>query len=245
MLLHGFTGTGATWEKIVVEWMPDFQTLTIDLPGHGKTRPGQAKSMENFCRDLAALLDELYLEKVHLIGYSMGGRTALSFSMYYPERIKSLTLESASPGIDDEKMRKKRHQQDVKLAEWIESDGIKAFVDYWEKLPLFESQRHLPESIREEIRHERLSHSPGGLSESLRFMGAGAQSPWQKELPCIPSPVLLLSGEYDKKFIEINQMMERLIPSAEHTTVQHAGHAIHVERPSIFGKIVTGFLKSV
>jgi len=245
VLLHGFTGTGETWKGIVSEWMHDFQTLTIDLPGHGRTNTSNPKSMECFCRDLAALLDDLHLEQVHLIGYSMGGRTALSFAFLYPERVSSLTLESASPGLADGYQRENRRRQDKKLADFIESGGIKAFVDYWENIPLFESQKQLPGSVRERIRHERLFHSKEGLAESLRYMGTGSQPSWREELPNLSIPILLLAGEYDKKFIEINQMMEKLLPSVELTIVKNAGHAIHVEQPSIFGKIVIGFLQSV
>src|SRR5699024_2370366 len=129
--------------------------------------------------------------------------------------------------------------------DFIESGGIKAFVDYWENIPLFESQKQLSGSVRERIRHERLFHSKEGLAESLRYMGTGSQPSWREELPNLSIPILLLAGEYDKKFIEINQMMEKLLPSVELTIVKNAGHAIHVEQPSIFGKIVIGFLQSV
>ncbi|WP_010532312.1 2-succinyl-6-hydroxy-2,4-cyclohexadiene-1-carboxylate synthase [Lentibacillus jeotgali] len=245
VLLHGFTGTNETWKEITSRWMPDYQTLTIDLPGHGRTKMGPAKNMEGFCRDLTVLLDDLHLEKVHLIGYSLGGRTALSFVMLYPERVKSLTLESASPGLNDEHERENRRQRDEKLAQSIKSGSIKAFVDYWDDLPLFESQKQLPDAVRERIRCERLSQSPEGLAQSLRFMGTGSQPSWKGRLPNLYVPVLLLTGEYDKKFIDINQTMAKLIPSAQHKTVKNAGHAIHVEQPSIFGKIVIGFLKSL
>jgi len=245
VLLHGFTGTSGTWTTIVTEWLGGFQTLTIDLPGHGRTKPGPAKTMRDVCRDLAGLLDKLQWEKVHFIGYSMGGRTALSFALVFPERVKSLTLESASPGLANEEERYKRRQQDEKLAQRIESDGIEAFVDFWEDIPLFESQKQLPAAVRKKIRTERLSQSPEGLAQSLRFMGTGSQPSWKEDLPGLDVPVMLLSGEHDTKFIGINETMENLMPAAEHTTVKGAGHAIHVEQPATFGKIVTGFLKSV
>ncbi|QKY71663.1 2-succinyl-6-hydroxy-2,4-cyclohexadiene-1-carboxylate synthase [Lentibacillus sp. CBA3610] len=241
-MLHGFTGTAGTWKPIITDWLHEFRTMGIDLPGHGQTSSDSPKTMEAFCRDLAGLLDYLQLEKVNLIGYSMGGRTALSFAFIYPERVKTLTLESASPGLADEGQQQSRRQHDEKLAQRIETDGLRAFVDYWENIPLFQSQKQLPAASRETLRAERLSHSVAGLAQSLRFMGTGAQASWWEHLQQLNMPVLLLTGELDHKFIDINRAMERLIPTAEHRIINHSGHAIHVEQPSIFGKIVNRFL---
>ena len=58
-----------------------FKVITIDLPGHGKTHCQTPRTMETFCKDVDELLNHLKMEKVHLLGYSMGGRTALSFTM--------------------------------------------------------------------------------------------------------------------------------------------------------------------
>lgn len=245
VLLHGFTGRTGTWTHIAGSIKHDFETLVIDLPGHGKTDDDPPKTMEAFCQDLAGLLDYLKWEKVHLIGYSMGGRTALSFALVYPERVKSLILESASPGLADNEARQNRRQQDENLAQWIERDGIEAFVDYWENMPLFQSQKQLPEAVREALRVERLSHSPSGLAQSLRFMGTGSQPSWWGKLQQLDMPVLLLTGELDRKFIKINQMMEKLMPTARLVRVDDAGHAIHVEQPATFGKIVNAFLHAI
>ncbi|SFA91790.1 2-succinyl-6-hydroxy-2,4-cyclohexadiene-1-carboxylate synthase [Lentibacillus halodurans] len=245
VFLHGFTGTTGTWANIVNNMMNDCQTLTIDLPGHGKTDINPPKTMEAFCWDLARLLDYLQWENVHLIGYSMGGRTALSFALVYPERVKSLTLESTSPGLADKEERQNRRNNDEKLAQRIEAEGIEAFVKYWENMPLFQSQQQLPEAVRETIRTERLSHSEEGLAQSLRFMGTGAQPSWWEKLQHLNTPVLLVTGELDRKFMDINKAMVKLMPSADHVTVKNSGHAIHVEQHATFGKIVNGFLHSI
>src|SRR5699024_9952333 len=117
------------------------------------------RSMETFCGDLNELLIYLGLKHIHLLGYSMGGRAALSFAMYYPEKIISLILESASPGLETEDARIERQQADESLAVKIEQDGIKAFVDFWENISLFVSQKNLPAIKKQKIRDERLSQS--------------------------------------------------------------------------------------
>src|SRR5690606_8573198 len=109
------------------------------LPGHGKTITPTPIPMEQCCEDIQSLLSENDITTFHLLGYSMGGRTSLSYAITYPEQIKSLILESASPGLDTEEERKNRMANDEKLAVKIEQEGLTAFVDFWENIPLFES----------------------------------------------------------------------------------------------------------
>ncbi|MGP4109222.1 2-succinyl-6-hydroxy-2,4-cyclohexadiene-1-carboxylate synthase [Virgibacillus sp. L01] len=245
VLLHGFTGTAATWNFFINDWQDHYQILTIDLPGHGKTTLETPRTMEECCADLIDLFDDLKLEKVHLAGYSMGGRTALSVAMLYPERIRSLTLESASPGLNSDDDRKSRVKHDEKLARRIEQNGIKSFVDFWENISLFKTQKSLPIDVQNQIRNERLAQSAEGLAYSLRYMGTGRQSSWWYQLQDITIPVLLLAGEYDQKFVEINKSMSERISSSKLVIVENAGHAIHVEQPGIFGNIVNEFYNSI
>ncbi|RDF61918.1 2-succinyl-6-hydroxy-2,4-cyclohexadiene-1-carboxylate synthase, partial [Acinetobacter baumannii] len=92
-------------------------------------------------------------------GYSMGGRLAYSFPMTYPERISALVLESTTPGLKTLGERKERILRDRKLADFILRDGIKAFVDYWEGIPLFSTQQRLAEDVRQRIRSGRLRNN--------------------------------------------------------------------------------------
>ncbi len=241
VLLHGFTGSAAAWDSITKQW-EGMQVITIDLPGHGKTVTESPRSMQACCRDLRALLTCLQLPEVHLAGYSMGGRTALSFAMYYPELVKSLILESASPGLETAAERKERVKADGALAGKIEQEGIAAFVRFWENIPLFATQKKLSATIREKVRNGRMQQSEAGLAASLRFMGTGSQPSWWEQLHQFTRPVLLLAGEEDKKYVGINQKMDKLLQTSELICVKNTGHAIHVEEPEIFGKLVYEYI---
>ncbi|WP_163971529.1 2-succinyl-6-hydroxy-2,4-cyclohexadiene-1-carboxylate synthase [Oceanobacillus halotolerans] len=242
--LHGFTGTSQTWSSFLTSWQASFQVITVDLPGHGKTKVEHPRSMEDCCEDLRQLLDHLQLESVHLLGYSMGGRTALSFAMLYPNHVRSLILESASPGLSTSEERMARIERDDKLASKITREGIIAFVDFWENIPLFATQKQLPENIQAAIRMERLEQDEAGLAQSLCYMGTGKQPSWWNDLQTFVRPVLLLVGEMDHKFIKINVEMQKVFPNSTLKMVEKSGHAIHVEQPAFFDKLVTEFLKN-
>ncbi|WP_404453798.1 2-succinyl-6-hydroxy-2,4-cyclohexadiene-1-carboxylate synthase [Virgibacillus necropolis] len=242
LLLHGFTGSTTTWGSLVSTLKTTFQVITIDLPGHGKTEVSSPKTMRDCCADIKAIIKQLGYEKVHLLGYSMGGRTALSFAMIYPELVQSLVLESASPGLEKEEDRKARIKKDQILTDRIRSDGLASFVNFWESIPLFESQKKLPDSVQRAIREERLSQHEEGLIMSLNHMGNGVQPSWWDELETLTLPVLLVVGVLDAKFVNLNKTMHNRIPQSNLVIVQEAGHAIHVEQSDFFGKIVSGFI---
>lgn len=242
VMLHGFTGSTKTWEYFIEHRNPNIQMIVIDLPGHGKTTTQNPKTMETCCSDLHQLFQYLGLNNFHLLGYSMGGRTALSFASLYPDSVNSLILESASPGLETAQEQRIRIQKDEDLASKLESDGIEAFVDFWENIPLFASQKKLPELEQQSIRTERLNQSEQGLAESLRYMGTGIQPSCWHILGKMEIPVLLLVGELDEKFVTINKKMKDNLLHSKLIIFENAGHAIHVEVKREFVRQVIEFI---
>lgn len=192
--------------------------------------------------DLNLLLDASCSEPVHLAGYSMGGRLALFFALSYPDRVRTLCLVSASPGIAAAIEREERRVSDNALADRLERKGTAAFVDYWESLPMWESQHQtLSVGQRRQLRAQRLRNRPDGLANSLRGMGTGAQPVLHDELPSMALPTLLIVGEEDEKFVAVNRQMAQRIPEAQKVVVPGAGHAVHLERPKEFARAVLDF----
>ncbi|MBY0122862.1 2-succinyl-6-hydroxy-2,4-cyclohexadiene-1-carboxylate synthase [Bacillus sp. S/N-304-OC-R1] len=244
LLLHGFTGNSTSWRKFESYWQ-DFNVIAVDIIGHGKTDSPDDLSkyhIEAVAGDLNNILDTLEITQASILGYSMGGRLALTFAIKYPEKVKKLVLESSSPGLKTESEREARRIQDEQLACRIKDNGIEKFIDYWENIPLFQSQKRLPEPIRQQIRTERLDNLSVGLINSLKGMGTGAQPSWWDKLYEISAPTLLITGSIDEKFCLIAKNMIKKLKNSKWITIEDCGHAIHVENPKIFGTIVNEFL---
>ncbi|XJZ26591.1 2-succinyl-6-hydroxy-2,4-cyclohexadiene-1-carboxylate synthase [Bacillota bacterium Lsc_1132] len=245
LLLHGFTGDASTWLPFCSQWGSHSRLIMPDLIGHGKTESPQGLeryAIESVADDLRRLLDEMGIEKADLLGYSMGGRLGLTFSLLFPERVRKLILESSSPGLLTEEERKLRRKNDRHLAEMILEKGIKDFVDYWERIPLFSTMKGTPVQVKAAIRTQRLAQSPNGLANSLLGMGTGSQPSWWENLKLLTNEVLLINGEKDEKFCRIAVQMAAVLKNCKRTTIKNSGHAIHVEEPEKFGTIVSGFL---
>lgn len=248
LLLHGFTGTKKTWNELFIKLKQNFHVIAIDLLGHGDTDspedPNRYK-MEHSAKDLDDFLTEKQIDRIHLLGYSMGGRLALYFALHYQHRIQTLVLESCTAGLVSEEERLSRIKQDEQLQSMLLKKGINAFVDYWENITLFSSQKQLPKSLQESIRSSRLMQSPIGLGNSLKGMGTGIQPSLWNQLELLNIHTLLICGEYDEKFCFIMGKMNEMIKNSEIRKILRAGHAIHVEQSKIFATIVSEFfLKS-
>jgi 2-succinyl-6-hydroxy-2,4-cyclohexadiene-1-carboxylate synthase len=244
LLLHGFTGSAATWRPFA-EAFAGFRRIAVDLIGHGGSdAPADERryAMERCIDDLTAVLDALGIERAHVVGYSMGGRVALHLAAAHPERMALLTLESTSPGIADPEERRLRAAQDRALADDIEREGVAAFVERWEALPMWASLSRLPPDVRSRQREQRLRNSARGLANSLRGMGAGAQTPLHERLGEIARPALLLAGRLDAKYAAMAREMAARLPDARVTIVPDAGHAVHLERPHEFARAARDFL---
>lgn len=242
VLLHGFTGSGANWSEHVEFFAERFRVVTVDLLGHGQTdSPGEPERyrIEQAARDLAALFEQLKPGKVHLLGYSMGGRLALYTAIHYPAAVRSLILESASPGLDSMDERRARLEQDTRLAGRIKEEGVQKFVDDWERLPLWATQS---DAIRARLRTQRLQNNPVGLANSLLGMGTGAQPSLWPHLPALSMRALLIAGALDPKFAGTARQMRDHIPLAELSIIPDAGHTTHLEQPEAFRQTVFNFL---
>lgn len=244
--LHGFLGAGKDWAWVAEAFQDDFYCLLPDLPGHGQNPLPETLPLhfDTLNQELLAHMDTLGLSKIHLVGYSMGGRAALYFAVHHPERVASLTLESASPGITDPEERRARAAEDDRRADALLSGGIESFVEHWYTLPLFRSLENHPE-VRAQIIARRKANHPAWVAQVVRDLSPGRQPAVWDQLPRLEMPVLLLVGALDEKYVAVNQQMAARLPSARLEIVPGAGHTVHLEQPAQFISSLRGFLALV
>ena len=248
LLLHGFTGSAATWAPFLPPLAERHDVVAMDLLGHGasdRPRDPARHAAARVVDDLAALLDAIGVARAAVLGYSMGGRLALHFALAHPERVTALVLESASAGIVDADERRERAGADARLAADLERDGILAFVARWERLPLWASQASLPAATRERLRAQRLANDPAALAASLRGAGAGVTPPAHDRLGALRAPTLVVAGALDAKYAGLARELAAAIPDARALVVPEAGHAVHLEQPAAFERAVLAFLDAI
>ncbi|NET72912.1 MAG: 2-succinyl-6-hydroxy-2,4-cyclohexadiene-1-carboxylate synthase [Sphaerospermopsis sp. SIO1G2] len=212
LFLHGFMGKIDEFDEAIQLLGDNFSYLTLDLPGHGKTKVlagDEYYKIENTAQGIIDLLDQLEIQKCYLVGYSMGGRLGIYLTLHFPERFIKVIIESASPGLKNNTERLARVRQDYqiarKLIRMIELNDFKFFLDYWYNQGIFGNLKNHPHYS--DMLTSRLENDPLHLVKSLQFLGTGYQPSLWDKFRENQVTLLLLVGEYDQKFIDINTIM--------------------------------------
>ena len=234
--LHGLGATKASFLPTVAALADDWRVIAVDLPGFGESdKPlGAAYDAPYFADAVTALLDELGIERAHLIGNSMGGRVAIEIGLRYPERVERIALLSpALAWLRDRRWR------------WL----LRAPLP---KLGLIQpAPRVITEPIvRSLVPGGRDGWSAAGVDEFLRcyltprgrvafYESArniyldephGEEGLWTR-LAGMSPPVLFVWGRHDQLVpIGFRKHVERVLPSARHLELDCA-HVPQLEAP--------------
>lgn len=231
ILLHGFLADSRQWLPLIqatqnlltqpVRW------LLPDLPGHGQaaTLFPPHDGWPALARLLHQSLQPHVRQSALLGGYSMGGRVAAVLAASGLLDVAGLWLESAHPPLSDAAARARR-EEDESRATHLLGHGMPAFVDLWQDLPLFASQRQLPRGVRDAQRRLRLSQDAVGLAQNLRWYGTGT-------MPAdllIGVPTRLLAGAGDAKLLDRLPAWSQFARDFQVCVATEAGHAVHLEQ---------------
>lgn len=237
LALHGYTETDLSWQDVLG---PLPGGLRCDLlPGHGWKPCPTGASLATLLPQIARSLPA---DGCDLLGYSMGGRISLQLALEHPDRVRRLILVSCHAGIRDDRKRALRRLRDEHLAQMLEEDGIGPFVSWWQNNPALKPAQPVARADLEHVRSIRLNQDPIGLAGALRCLGAGAFDDLWPRLGSLTMPTLLLAGAADAAYCDQMREMSRLIPRAEFSTIDEAGHAAHREQPAHLMALVRGFL---
>jgi len=229
VLLHGFAQTRRCWGPLADGLAADRTVVAVDLPGHGgSTRAADAdldRTVDLLGSTLAGLDGPL-----DVLGYSMGGRVALTWMVTDPGRIRRLVTIGATAGITDTSRRAERRDADEERARRVERDGVDGFVEWWLGLPMFAG---LPDWAR--FDEERRGNSADALAASLRNAGTGSMRPLWDDLAALGrsggAPALLaLAGGDDPDYVAHAARLAA-DTGGRVVTIPGAGHAAHLERP--------------
>jgi pimeloyl-ACP methyl ester carboxylesterase len=107
LCIHGITANCRCWDVVASALAPKHRVLAMDLRGRGRSgRPPSGYSIEHHCRDIAALLDDLNLDRPVIMGHSLGAFIALAFAAHYPDKVDRIILVDGAGDLSKEQMDK-------------------------------------------------------------------------------------------------------------------------------------------
>jgi 2-succinyl-6-hydroxy-2,4-cyclohexadiene-1-carboxylate synthase len=226
--LHGFTGLGSDFALCANTAHGAFPWVCPDLPGHGDHETN-LPYIDAVYGLLEALLNRY--PQAELLGYSMGARLALNYSLDHPSaRISHLHLISGTAGIEKNADRSDRWQNDIKLAQSIKEIGLKSFLEKWSQHPLIKSQQNIPSSWKDAMRENRLKkHTSKKLAEALLQFSPGKLNARWNDLPNLNPLLSCYYGEQDLKYRKLAQRFPNYSPQTQLVKIPQCGHAPHLE----------------
>ena len=238
IIIHGLFGSLRNWRSLSRRYAGHFDVIAVDLRNHGASFHAPEMSYPVMARDLLDLVDALELDRVHLLGHSMGGKTAMMFARLWPGRLSRMVVADIAPVTY-------HHSYDALIEPVMQLD-----------LASLKSRREADERLRAAIPDDAIRLF---LLQSLEQDGAGWR--WQINWKairdnidaiigfppiddwCIEHPTLFLRGGFsDYLRDEYWPLIEAHFPHARLETLVRAGHWLHAEQPDAFFEHTRNFL---
>ncbi len=235
VLLHGFLENSTMWKDIIVELSKKYRVICIDLLGHGKTEScGYVHTMEEQAFMVKTVLNHLKLRKYVLIGHSMGGYIALSFTKLFSKNVKGLLLmnSTALPDSEEKKINRDRGIVAVK-------QNHKTFVRIAVPMLFSEKNRTLFSKEIEEITKEALKTTPQGITAALE--GMKIREDLTSIYKSVNFPIGMIIGKEDPA-LDYNSLITQTTNTNIQVTEFPDGHMSHIENKS---KLIESFLKFI
>lgn len=249
VFVHEFAGDLRSFEPQMRYFSRRYRCIAYNARGYPPSDvPGSVESysQDRARDDILAVLDGLAIERAHVVGISMGSLAALHFGLHYPHRALSLTLGGCGYGAPLDRQEQFRSES-AAFAARIESEGMaKVAADYGSG----------PARVQYENKDARgyaefvailAEHSSLGSANTLRGVQMQRPSVYQLEesLAELRVPTLVMAGDEDDPCLDASLYLKRTIPSAGFALLPKTGHALNIEEPGEFNRILTEFLHQV
>jgi pimeloyl-ACP methyl ester carboxylesterase len=232
LFLHGFGLDARAWEPQLAALEEQHRSIAVDLPGFGP-KPVATPGISAAAAALA-VLDALEIDRVHVVGHSLGGAIATDFALAFPHRVRTLVLVDAL-----------MRGRDPKIAAWnrcvelARANKMDEALEAWVADPLFAgAMKHaeVAAKLRAITTDYRGAHWRGEMSTGFERKDA----PPADVLAQILVPTLVMIGEHDlPSFHAMADEYASTLKKARKVVVPNAGHVPNLEAPAAFDALLT------
>jgi pimeloyl-ACP methyl ester carboxylesterase len=227
LVLHGWGAHLEAVEPIVAALEGETRVIALDLPGFGQSDPPpEPWDADDYMRFVLRFLDELGVERVHLVGHSHGGRVAVCMAAEHPERVGRLLLVDAA-GVPPKRGMKYRAKVAVAKAGKVAGR-------------MGPAGRRLQDRMRARVASTDYLNASEDMRATFRLVIGHDIT---DRLPRIRATTLLVWGDQDDDTpLWMAHRMEELIPDAGLAVFEGAGHYSYADEPARFGSVARVFL---
>ncbi len=249
VFVHEFAGDIRSWEPQLAHFSRRYRCVAYNARGYPPSDVPESfeqYSQEHARDDIVAVMDALGILRAYVVGLSMGGFAALHFAIKYSSR--ALGLVVAGCGYGAVPSQKEEFQRDARAnAKLMLEEGMaKAATTYGHRPTRLQLKAKDPRGF--ELFLRRFSeHSALGSANTM--LGYQARRPslydLKAEMAKISAPLLVVAGDEDDATLEPGLLMKRTIPHAGLVVFPRSGHALNLEEPELFNRVVEDFFHQV
>ncbi len=233
VILHGLFGQSDNWTSLARAWSEQYRVFVLDQRNHGQSPHAEIFDYPSMAEDLRETLDSLGLEKIYLLGHSMGGKTAMFFALKYPERIEKMLVADIGP-----RYYRPHHTDIIAGLQSVKPETLSSRAEAEQRLSTL-----VPEaSTRQFLLKNLYRTEEGGFAFRFHLSAIASQIEHiGKAVPPETSTVetLFVRGENSRYILpEDWPAIQAQFPNATLETIAGAGHWLHAEKPSEFSAIV-------
>jgi pimeloyl-ACP methyl ester carboxylesterase len=249
ILVHEFAGDLRSWEPQMRHFGKRYRAIAYNARGFPPSDVPESVSAYSQARaadDILAVLDHIGERKAHIVGLSMGGFAALHFGLRHPERALSLCIGGCGYGAEPDKRETFRAEADL-IANMIRTEGMPAFAERYAYGPTRVQYENKDPRGHAEFKAMLAEHSAVGSANTQQGVQKERPSLYAlvEEMKRITLPTLIITGDEDWPCLLPGILMKQSIPSAALAVIPNSGHAINIEEPEAYNRIVGDFISQV
>jgi pimeloyl-ACP methyl ester carboxylesterase len=239
VILHGLYGSSDNWVTIAKKLGNSFTVYLPDQRNHGQSPHSQIHDYDSMRDDLFELAGDLNLKKFFLAGHSMGGKTAISFALKWPEMLNGLLIADISP-FTNETGRQSIYVQHFTILNAILSFDLdkistrrEAGNVLLEKIPSVKVRELILKNLQRTADNNfAWKLNAQSILKNLDKIMEGVERQTDFSQQIIGFPVIFLKGG-DSDYIPAVDFRDirNVFPAAEIIEIPGAGHWIHVDKP--------------
>ena len=238
LILHGYFGMGDNWKSLGDRFAKHFEVHLIDQRNHGRSFHADEFDYEILVEDLVAYIQHHNLDKVILLGHSMGGKVAMLFAVNYPELVEKIIVADIAP-----KYYKPHHQTILAALNSVNFDIQTTRKQVEETLKIDIQEPGVLQFLLKNVYRktkDQLTYRFNLHSLTLNNPEVGEALP---SFTSFDGETLFLKGENSNYITETDEaLIEAHFSNFKIATVKNAGHWLHAENPTQFYNEVISFL---
>lgn len=238
LVFHGLFGMLDNWGSFGKEMSEFFPVHLIDLRNHGKSFHAAEMSHDDLAQDILNYINFHHLEKVDLLGHSLGGKAVMQFAMNFPEKLNQLIVVDISP-----KAYPPHHQGIIKALESVDFEKTTTRQEVEEVL-----SQYIPEKSVIQFLAKNL-YWTDDKKLKWRFNLATLSAKYSEfvsnaiKFGTFPGKTLFISGEKSNYILPQDEyLIKQQFPNSTEVTIKNAGHWVQAENPTDFNEVVKNFL---